>query len=122
MRHEACCEGGKAEHNVDIDPDSRLGRILQESTLRVNSYHHQGLLAEDVAPGLRPVAVACDGIVEAFEGTGNSWLVAVQWHPERETDEDVHRACLPLFEEFVRAAQQTEKSIDRLRCITGAPR
>lgn len=54
-----------------------LARAHGGDTLRVNSYHHQGL--RELAPGLRASASAPDGLVEAFEGEG---IVAVQWHPE----------------------------------------
>jgi putative glutamine amidotransferase len=49
--------------------------------MEVNSFHHQAI--RDVAPPLRPTAWAEDGLVEAVEGaSGESWLLAVQWHPE----------------------------------------
>jgi putative glutamine amidotransferase len=46
----------------------------------VNSLHHQSL--KDLGAGLRIVATAPDGVVEAAEGTGSAWVMAVQWHPE----------------------------------------
>ena len=38
-------------HDVRIAPDTRLGRLLQTPTIRVNSMHHQGIkrLAEGLA-------------------------------------------------------------------------
>ena len=46
----------------------------------VNALHHQAL--RDVAPGLRVVGCAPDGIIEAVEGTGDTFIVGVQCHPE----------------------------------------
>jgi gamma-glutamyl-gamma-aminobutyrate hydrolase PuuD len=46
----------------------------------VNSLHHQGI--QQVAAGLRPVAVAEDSLVEAVELRGHPFGLAVQWHPE----------------------------------------
>jgi putative glutamine amidotransferase len=104
IAHKGCELGRAAWHDVEVGSGSVLARILTGASLRVNSYHHQGLLGGDVAPSLRVTALAPDGIVEAMEGAGRFWLVAVQWHPERSLDESLYEACLPLFEDFVRAA------------------
>lgn len=53
----------------------------------INSFHHQGI--KDVAPDLRVVALAEDGTVEAVESDTHTWLLGVQWHPER------HEATAP---------------------------
>lgn len=53
-------------------------------TGRVNTIHHQAIAA--LAPELRAVGWAPDGVVEACEGTDPDWFVrAVQWHPEKMT-------------------------------------
>jgi putative glutamine amidotransferase len=69
-------------HRVRIAGGSRLSNALEAAgfgpeTLRVNSYHHQGV--KDVAPGLTVNAWAPDGLVEGLEGPD---LLALQWHPE----------------------------------------
>jgi putative glutamine amidotransferase len=64
-------------HRVVLTPGTMLGEVYPSGSLRVNSYHHQGV--RDVAPGLTPSAYAPDGLVEALEAPG---LLAVQWHPE----------------------------------------
>jgi putative glutamine amidotransferase len=69
-------------HRVRIAGGSRLSNALEAAgfgpeTMRVNSYHHQGV--KDVAPGLTVNAWAPDGLVEGLEGPG---VLAVQWHPE----------------------------------------
>ena len=88
-------------HPVQVQEDSRLAAALGQPLVDVNSLHHQAVRA--VAPGLRAVAHAPDGLVEAVEVPGHPFALAVQWHPE----------CLPavpemrrLFESFVRAAAQ----------------
>lgn len=48
--------------------------------LPVNSYHHQAV--RELAPGLAPMALAPDGIVEALWRPNSRFLWAVQWHPE----------------------------------------
>jgi putative glutamine amidotransferase len=76
-------------HRIDLDVGSRLGVILGASPdLEVNSYHHQAITADRLAPGLRISAVAdhedAGQLVEAVESTDpDRWLIGVQCHPER---------------------------------------
>jgi len=67
-------------HAVQIAPDSAHLAGLAER-LAVNSRHHQGVAT--VGDGLRAVAVAPDGMVEALEPVaGGRFVLGVQWHPE----------------------------------------
>lgn len=76
-------------HPIDLDAGSRLAAILGESAdLEVNSYHHQAITADRLAPGLRISATAdhsdAGQLVEAVEATDpDRWLIGVQCHPER---------------------------------------
>jgi putative glutamine amidotransferase len=85
-----------SRHAVRVAPGSLLERTLGARSATVNSRHHQAI--RDLAPGLKAVAWAEDGVIEAAEpqDTGDPWIVAVQWHPEDLTE----RA---LFEGFARA-------------------
>ncbi|ASN05397.1 gamma-glutamyl-gamma-aminobutyrate hydrolase family protein [Virgibacillus necropolis] len=85
-------------HEIQIGDDSQLFQILKSSTFRVNSMHHQAI--DKLAPGLKIVAVAPDGIIEAVEGVDKSslWL-AIQWHPEEMASEDP--AMQGLFKAFI---------------------
>ena len=67
-------------HTVQLLPGTPLAALLQKETLPVNSYHHQAV--RTLAPGLQPMAVAPDGIVEAVYEPGKKFVWAVQWHPE----------------------------------------
>lgn len=67
-------------HFVNIEPDSKLGHILKTDHLAVNSMHHQGI--KEVAPTLRAVAHATDGLVEAIEMPERLFFIGTQWHPE----------------------------------------
>lgn len=89
-------------HEVRIPADTRLGRLLQTSTLRVNSMHHQGI--NRVAEGLRPNAFAPDGLIEGLESPNGQFLLGVQWHPESLVDSDP--AMGRLFSAFVAAAAE----------------
>lgn len=65
-------------HSVDIVAGSELSRIVGNTQMNVNSYHHQAI--ERLGEGLAPVAFAGD-IIEAIEDR-ELGLIAVQWHPE----------------------------------------
>jgi putative glutamine amidotransferase len=67
-------------HEMTIAPGSRLRELLGVERMPINSLHHQSVRA--IAPGLRAVAWAPDGVIEALEGTGEGFLVGVQCHPE----------------------------------------
>jgi putative glutamine amidotransferase len=83
-------------HAVRVEPGSLLARTLGAPAAHVNSRHHQAI--RDLAPGLKAVAWADDGVIEGAEPSdaNASWMVAVQWHPEDLTE----RA---LFEGFAQA-------------------
>jgi putative glutamine amidotransferase len=68
-------------HRARVAEGSRLLEIAGQPELQINSFHHQGV--KEVAPALAASATAEDGLVEAVEGTGEGWVVGVQWHPER---------------------------------------
>jgi len=75
--------GQFVQHDVAIEPETRLGRILGDRTT-VMSHHHQGLKA--LAPGLVETARAEDGLVEAVEAPDRRFTVGVLWHPEAGQD------------------------------------
>ena len=94
-------------HDVDIQPDSLLARTLGRTTTAVNSLHHQGI--RTVAPDLRPVAVAPDGLVEAVEVSGHPFAIGVQWHPENLIYND--DGMLALFRGLVHAAEKRQAPV-----------
>jgi len=88
----------KPTHEVTVQAGSRLHRITRAKRLAVNSFHHQAV--DELGSGLRVVAHAADGTIEAIEGEG--FTLGVQWHAETLI------AHMPLFEGLVRAAARTE--------------
>lgn len=86
-------------HPIRIESGSRLSKILNEPQIKVNSAHHQ--IIRRVAQGLRAVAFAPDGVIEALEGEDEGYLLSVQWHPEVEP---VTPAADAVFEDFIKAA------------------
>jgi putative glutamine amidotransferase len=100
IEHRGGGEDGRpiAEHDVRVDASSILGRVLGSQPLRVNSFHHQAV--RRLGRGLRAVAHAEDGVVEAIELAGPDFVVGVQWHAEC-MEGARHEA---LFDAFVTAA------------------
>jgi len=57
--------------------------IAGKINFEVNSYHTKSILAENLAPHLKVIALAQDGGVEAAAIKGKP-VLALMWHPERE--------------------------------------
>ena len=101
---------GYHKHLVKIQKDSYLSQFYPEE-VDVPTSHHQavGKLGE----GLKAVAFAEDGIIEAIEMPGRGFTLGVQWHPERDIPTNDK-----LFWSFVRASQsyiKTPKKISALK-------
>jgi gamma-glutamyl-gamma-aminobutyrate hydrolase PuuD len=84
-----------ADHDVRVEPTSRVGELLGERA-PVKSHHHQGY--GKIGEGLREVAWADDGTVEALEDPEKRFAVGVLWHPEAGED-------AALFEALVEQAR-----------------
>lgn len=80
IKHSQDLDRAYASHLVYIDEDSMLSKIMDTTTLPVNSFHHQAV--KDAAPGFKICARSSDGIVEAIESTEYKSMIGVQWHPE----------------------------------------
>lgn len=92
-------------HDVQVLPETLLARTLDTAGLfRTNTFHHQAIAVDQLAPGFRPSALTTEGpaLLEGLESPAQRWVLAVQWHPERfyELDERHRR----LFSAFVLAA------------------
>jgi putative glutamine amidotransferase len=89
-------------HGIEIEPDSRLAGLLGGAEIGGNTMHHQAV--KDLAPVLRAVGRAPDGVVEAFEGSGGNYIMALQCHPEHLWDETEPRWGA-VFADFVAACR-----------------
>ena len=95
-------------HEIVVAPDCRLSDLIGAGPHRVNSRHHQAVLPVTIAPGLLATAFSPDGFVEAMESGDGSWIVSVQWHPERE---EMREQSAPLFTSFIEAAAVTRAAV-----------
>lgn len=99
-------------HAVVVEPETKLAewmRLQDEDRVSVNSSHHQ---AVGIVGRFLKVTARCpqDGVVEAVEGTGQNYLVGVQWHPERSLGTPAADA---LFRNFVNEAGFHQPEADR---------
>jgi putative glutamine amidotransferase len=68
-------------HTVDLS--APFAALQGEKTVKVNSYHRQGVLTGQVADGMESFAVSAkDSVVEGMVHREFP-ILAVQWHPER---------------------------------------
>jgi gamma-glutamyl-gamma-aminobutyrate hydrolase PuuD len=68
-------------HPISIVAGSPLQNWYLRKTLRVNSYHHQGI--RDLAARFRTMAYSKDGLIEGFYDPKENFVVGLQFHPER---------------------------------------
>lgn len=78
-------------HAATVEPDSLLASLVGGGEIKVNSSHHQAVAVP--GSGLRVVAHAPDGVVEALEGKD---MLLLQWHPEQ-----MMETMRPVFEWLV---------------------
>jgi putative glutamine amidotransferase len=100
LHHPQPAEGRTSVHEVKVKEGTQLYEALGAiGQLEVNSYHHQS--ASGLGRGVRAVAWAPDGVVEAIEVPDASFAIGVQWHAESMLD---NPSQLRLFGALVRAA------------------
>src|SRR5918996_440375 len=88
--------GEFADHEVDLEPGTRVQKILGDHA-PVKSHHHQGY--GKLGTGLRESARADDGTIEALEDPERRFAIGVLWHPEEGED-------FALFEALVEEAKE----------------
>ena len=92
-------------HKINVVEGTPLSDLFPEARVKVNSFHHQAIRA--LGHGLKPMAVADDGIVEAMYYLGDNYLRAYQWHPERLYGADNYNK--KLFDDFILACEKYKK-------------
>lgn len=107
-------------HAVTLQPGSLLQALAGGAmTVQVNSLHGQGI--KRLGQGLRAVAHAPDGLIEAVEFEhARAFALAVQWHPEwRCWDDPLSSAIFAAFGRAVR--QRRQQRLADARAYAAAP-
>lgn len=71
-------------HEIIIDKDSLLYKIIGKDKIIVNSSHKSSIDNTDLFKG----AYSIDGIIEEIEDKTKTFFMGLQWHPERILNED----------------------------------
>lgn len=89
-------------HEVLVEPDGVLRRVVARERFEVNSVHGQAVAR--LGRGLRVEARSPDGVVEAFSSTeAPGFNLGVQWHPEwQAADNEMSMRMLTAFGEACR--------------------
>jgi putative glutamine amidotransferase len=80
IQHSQVNMDGSLFHEMRLDSSSSLSKAYDKITIRTDSYHHQAI--DKLGKELRAVAWTQDGLIEGAEGTGKTFVLGVQWHPE----------------------------------------
>jgi putative glutamine amidotransferase len=102
IKHEQKGKSTASAHSISLAPKSILYNIINASEVMVNSTHHQAV--KQAGQGLKAVAWAPDGIIEAVEAPDYRFVLGVQWHPEALINQqDIWKK---LFEVFIRQGKK----------------
>ncbi|MBV6459757.1 MAG: putative glutamine amidotransferase [Fimbriimonadaceae bacterium] len=105
-RKETADHVSGAMQTYGVEPGSRLAHILGSDRAEGRSFHHQAI-DHRIGSGLRAVAWHEDSTVEAIEGTGDRWIIGLQWHPERSMGSPTSDR---IFDAFVVAAARYQEA------------
>ncbi len=83
----------KYVHNITINKNSLLYKIIEKETIQVNSRHNFAIPKTNFLVN----ALSDDNIIEGIEDQNKKFFLGVQWHPETLNDED----SLKLFKYFI---------------------
>jgi putative glutamine amidotransferase len=93
----------KCFHNVNTVKGSLLDQICKTQNGIVTSNHHQAV--KKLAPSFKVAARADDNLIESIQWLnpkGKSFLIAVQWHPERM--DSLSPLSMPIAQRFSQEA------------------
>ena len=99
IKHSQGKPYGAATHSVELVPGSPLHALLGQSTIGVNTRHHQAI--RELAPSLAVMATSPDGLIESICLPGSRFAWGVQWHPEHMAPDDAN--SVKIFAAFVEA-------------------
>lgn len=92
-------------HDVNVVENTPLYTLVGTQRMHANSFHHQAI--KTFGQGLEIMALADDGVVEAAYLSGERYLRAYQWHPERLCENDNHNRL--VFDDFIKACKMVQE-------------
>ena len=102
-------------HQIYLSPGSKVAAIIGSAGMfRVNSRHREGIREPQRAERLMTIAYQLDdGIIEGLESKEHSWVIGVQFQPER--GDEVPAGFNNLFLGLVERAQEFIENNDTRR-------
>ena len=80
LEHEQINPRNQTSHDVIIEKNTKLFKIVKQKRIKVNSAHHQAV--HKLGRSLTISGKSKDGIIESIESDEHKWCIGVQWHPE----------------------------------------
>ena len=98
-------------HELQFVPGTHLAGLFPGvAQAKVNSVHHQAI--KQLAPGFVVEALSPDdGMIEAVRKPGDSFVAAVQWHPEFHSHEWGTLDDAPILNDFLSAARAAKLAL-----------
>ena len=87
-------------HLINIDKNSKLYEIIGKEQIMVNSYHIEKIIDAGI---FTPNSYSLDGIIEGLEYNKNDFALGVQWHPEKDMDDENNKK---IFDEFFKVIKK----------------
>ena len=101
LPHGTPVKDESTSHDIRLAAGSRVAKACGDDCVTGTSHHHQGV--DRLGEGLVATGWSPDGLIEAMElDDSDTWLVAVQWHPEDTAASDP--AQQGLFDSLVSSA------------------
>lgn len=100
IQHSQQASVHHASHFIQLEKGSLLQKMIGETQVKVNSFHHQAV--KDVPFPFKVSGRSSDGVIEAIESSTHPFVVGVQWHPETLKD----ASSLKLFAEFIKESSE----------------
>lgn len=108
LKHSQDAPSYHPTHKIHLIENTFIHSVFQKSEILVNSFHHQAI--KNLAPVLKATAHSEDNVIEAVENTDmDSFVLGVQWHPERMFQK--YREQARLFEAFVERCANRKRGI-----------
>lgn len=108
IQHQQKAPSWYGWHEIELEQDTKLYTIIHNTTIRVNSFHHQGM--KDSGSLLKVCARSKDDLIEAIEHPEHPFYIGVQWHPERMFHKNKQQQ--QLFKSFLKSAKNYRRNKD----------